>query len=199
MTMAELFQFTSGSSSQGSPSVMAKKLQLPNLLSGSRLLLTPVSLYFIYYDAWLIAALTLLLAVLTDLLDGFFARRWQQTSALGGLLDHSSDALFISVTLAALAAQELVPWPLPLLVACAFIQYLLDSQALQGLSLRASRLGRYNGISYFILAGWLVIQRGLGIELLSDTILLAAGWCLVISTLASMLNRLLTLLRHRSS
>jgi phosphatidylglycerophosphate synthase len=197
--MVELFQFISGSSSQGSLRVTANKLQLPNLLSGSRVLLTPVSLYFIYRDAWLIAALTLLLAVLTDLLDGFFARRWQQTSALGGLLDHSSDALFISVTLAALAAQELVPWPLPLLVACAFIQYLLDSQTLQGLSLRASRLGRYNGISYFILAGWLIIQQSLGIELLSDTILLAAGWCLVISTLTSMLDRLLTLHRHRSS
>jgi hypothetical protein len=67
------------------------------------------------------------------------------------------------------------------------------------LSLRASRLGRYNGISYFILAGWLIIQQSLGIELLSDTILLAAGWCLVISTLTSMLDRLLTLHRHRSS
>ncbi|MFT6520102.1 MAG: phosphatidylglycerophosphate synthase [Candidatus Azotimanducaceae bacterium] len=197
--MMELFQLISGNPSQGSPRVTASKRQLPNLLSGSRVLLTPVSLYFIYRDAWVIAALTLLFAILTDLLDGFFARRWQQTSALGGLLDHSSDALFISVTLAALAAQELVPWPLPLLVACAFIQYLLDSQALQGLSLRASRLGRYNGICYFVLAGWLVIQRGLGIELLSDTILLVAGWCLVISTLASMADRLLTLHWHRSS
>jgi len=178
--------------------VTAKKLQLPNLLSGSRLLLMPVSLYCIYNDAWLSAAVTLLLAVATDLLDGFLARRWQQTSTWGGLLDHSSDALFISATLAALAAFELVPWPLPLLVAGAFMQYLLDSHALQGLSLRTSRLGRYNGIAYFILAGWLIIQRGFSIELLSEASLLAIGWCLVVTTLASMLDRLLTLLRQRS-
>lgn len=175
-----------------------KKLQLPNLLSGSRLLLTPISLYCIYSDAWFVATLTLLLAVTTDLLDGFLARRWQQTSVWGGLLDHSSDALFISFTLAALAANGLVPWPLPLLVAGAFFQYLLDSQALRGLSLRASHLGRYNGIAYFILAGWLITQRGLGVALLSEAALMAIGWCLVVTTLASMLDRLLTLLQHRS-
>ena len=176
----------------------SNRLQLPNLLSGSRLLLMPVSLYCIYNDAWLAATLTLLLAVFTDLLDGFFARRWQQTSTWGGLLDHSSDALFISVTLASLAAVGLVPWPLPMLVASAFFQYLIDSEALQGRSLRASRLGRYNGIAYFILAGWLIIQRGLGVELISEESLLTIGWCLVITTLTSMLDRLLTLLRYRS-
>jgi phosphatidylglycerophosphate synthase len=177
--------------------VTANKRQLPNLLSSSRLLLTPLSVYCIYSDAWLAATLTLVLAIITDLLDGFLARRWQQTSAWGGLLDHSSDAVFISLTLAALASIELVPWLLPMLVAGAFIQYLLDSNALQGLSLRTSRLGRYNGIAYFILAGWLIIQRGIGIELLSEPYLLAIGWCLVITTLASMLDRLLTLRRHR--
>jgi hypothetical protein len=99
------------------------------------------------------------------------------------------------VTLAALAAVGLVPWPLPMLVASAFFQYLIDSEALQGRSLRASRLGRYNGIAYFILAGWLIVQRGLGVELISEQSLLAVGWCLVITTLTSMFDRLLTLLR----
>jgi cardiolipin synthase len=178
--------------------VSANKMQLPNVLSGSRLLLTPVSLYCICVDAWLAATLILLLAVLTDMLDGFLARRWQQTSALGGILDHSSDALFISITLAALAAHGLVPWALPLLAASAFIQYLLDSNALKGMSLRTSRLGRYNGIAYFVLAGWLIIQRGIDVSLLSDAALMVIGWCLVASTLTSMLDRLLTLFRQRA-
>lgn len=51
--------------------------------------------------------------------------------------------------LAALVARGEVPWPLPGLVALAFVQYVIDSRADRGARLRASVLGRWNGIAYF--------------------------------------------------
>ena len=45
----------------------------------------------------------------------------------------------------------MAPLVLPGLVAAAFVQYTLDSRALAGQRLRASALGRWNGIAYFVL------------------------------------------------
>ncbi|MDP5059715.1 MAG: CDP-alcohol phosphatidyltransferase family protein [Pseudomonadales bacterium] len=170
---------------------------LPNLLSGSRLLLAPVSFLLIYQQHWVPAALVLLTAVLTDILDGHLARRLRVSSTLGGLLDHSSDAVFVSVTLAALASQQVITWLLPLLVISAFSQYLLDSNALRGQPLRASQLGRYNGIAYFVLAGWPVLQYALDLPLLADAWFGWIAWILVASTLASMFLRAQALLQLR--
>jgi len=175
-----------------------EKLQIPNLLSGSRLALAPVSFYCIDTRMWLAAAIIVLVAVLTDLLDGYLARRLNLQSRWGGLLDHSSDAIFVSVTLAALAIQDLVAWLLPILVISAFLQYVLDSKVIQGQTLRASLLGRYNGIAYFVLAGWPVMQNGLNLHPIDDSWFIWVSWVLILSTVASMVDRLLALNRARS-
>ncbi len=64
---------------------------IPNCLSASRLVLVPVLLYLAYYghgDAFLIL---LAGSLLTDGLDGYLARRWNQTSELGARLDSWGD------------------------------------------------------------------------------------------------------------
>jgi len=146
---------------------------------------------------WVTAALLFSLAVITDLVDGPVARRFQHESSLGGLLDHTTDAAFVSVNLAALACVGLTNALLPLLVAAAFIQYLLDSQALAGASLNTSWLGKNNGIAYFVLVGIAVIRNAFELHWPSDDWIIFGGWLLVASTLISMLDRLLALLRAR--
>ena len=173
--------------------LLTDKIQLPNILSISRLVLAPLAFFLIEGLLWRAAALIILLAVLTDLLDGFLARRLQLESRWGGLLDHSSDAVFVAVVLAALASQHLVSWILPPLVLGAFLQYALDSNVIRGEALIASLLGRYNGIAYFVLAGWPVLQKGLNLHLLDDSWFFWASWGLIASTLLSMLDRLLAL------
>jgi len=81
--------------------LLMKIFHIPNLLSGSRLALAPLAFYLIDNLMWRAAAILVLVAVLTDLLDGYLARRLQLESHWGGLLDHSSDAFFVTVTLAA--------------------------------------------------------------------------------------------------
>ncbi len=170
-----------------------------NALTALRLLLIAPVVWCIHIADFNGAAAIFVLAVVTDLADGPVARARNEVSALGGLFDHSVDALFVAAGLFALAlfspALE-VPWILPVLVLLSFTQYALDSKVLAGRALRASQLGRYNGIGYFVLLGTAVIGAvvfpavGLGLELLA-VLLTIFGWLLVVTTLLSMLDRLL--------
>ena len=137
------------------------------------------------------------LAVATDLLDGRVARHFGESSALGGLLDHLTDAAFVSLGLAALALRGEAPGLLPALVALAFLQYTLDSRVIRGHALVASALGRWNGIAYFVPIGTVVVRDALALDWPRPTLVRGLGWLLVASTLLSMADRALALRRAR--
>jgi phosphatidylglycerophosphate synthase len=134
-------------------------------------------------------------AALSDLADGRIARRFGEASPLGGLLDHASDALCVTAGLGALVAAGEVPLPLPWLVAAAFLQYVVDSRVAGSEGLRASPLGRWNGIAYFVLVGIPVVRDALGLAWPGLALVRALGWVLVASTLVSMADRALALRR----
>jgi cardiolipin synthase len=85
-------------------------LTIPNLLSFGRLLGVP-------YFFWLIvgphadglALVVLVISGATDWLDGYLARRLQQFSRLGELLDPLADRLYILAALGALYIRDLLP------------------------------------------------------------------------------------------
>ena len=88
----------------------SRVLTVPNLLSFLRLALVPVFLILLVRgeDAW--ALLVLAVASLTDYLDGVIARRFNQITRLGQLLDPAADRLYIFAALIGLAWRDLVPW-----------------------------------------------------------------------------------------
>lgn len=175
------------------------KFNLPNFLSVSRALLAPLAVYLIIHSDWQPMAWILVIAIVTDLADGQIARRWKQTSPLGGFLDHGSDALLVTSMLAAEAYVGYVTPLLPILVIAAFSQYTWDSKALLGQPLRASKLGRYNGIFYFVVAGFPILQPVVGLEVLTQQQILVFSWVMVTTTLASMADRAYALYRTRKN
>ena len=166
-----------------------------NALTALRLVCGPLLVLALLERAALAAALLFWVAVATDLLDGRVARRFGESSALGGFLDHVTDAAFVSLGLAALVLRGEAPWLLPLLVALAFLQYTLDSRVIEGGALRASALGRWNGIAYFVPVGTVVVRDALGLAWPGRGLVLALGWLLVATTLLSMTDRALALRR----
>ena len=164
-----------------------------NLLTGIRLLSLPPCAWAIASGRWSLAAGIFVLAIVTDLADGPVARRFDHASPLGGLLDHATDALFVSLNLAALAWIGMINAWLPPLIVLAFIQYMLDSRALAGAVLRTSRLGKLNGIAYFVLLGMPVISNALSWSWPPDSWIAALAWLLTATTLASMAERALVL------
>ena len=91
---------------------------LPNALSVLRLLGVPLFLWLLLgpeADGWAVAVL--MVAGITDWVDGKLARWLNQCSRLGALLDPAADRLYIVSTLVALALREIVPlWLVVLLV-----------------------------------------------------------------------------------
>lgn len=161
-----------------------------NGLSAARLLSALPCVYAAAISNWGVAAAAFFFAVLTDMIDGPLARRRGEASRTGGLIDHSADALFCIAVLAALASTGVYPIVLPFLVAAAFVQYVADSRVIAGKELRASRIGRYNGIAYFVLAGAPIVRNLMGWSWPSDTVLQAIGWVFVATTAVSMIDRL---------
>ena len=154
-----------------------------NGLTLLRLLSAPVAALAILNRAHGSALFLFVFAVVSDLADGRLARSRGEESVLGGVFDHTSDAIFVSAGLAACAWHGLVPMVLPGLILLAFAQYALDSRVVAGRPLRASWIGRYNGIAYFVLLGIPVVRDGLALGWPPAGWLTLAGWALVVSTL----------------
>jgi CDP-diacylglycerol--glycerol-3-phosphate 3-phosphatidyltransferase len=74
-------------------------MNLPNILSVSRILfLVPIIIFF-ENDFYIFSVATFIVAAFTDLLDGYFARKHNQSSDSGALLDLLADKLFVSILL----------------------------------------------------------------------------------------------------
>lgn len=169
-----------------------------NAITAIRLLSVPFMVRALLAGRFGLACLLFWLAVVTDVVDGRLARARGETTHFGGLLDHASDACFVVASLAALAAGGRLTWLLPIVVAIAFAQYVLDSRWLAGFPLRASRIGRWNGILYFVPVGIVVSREALGWVEPADHVVAALAWALVASTLISIADRAVGLVRVRS-
>lgn len=90
--------------------VSSRVLTVPNVLSLVRLLLIPVFLVLLVTQQYLWALVTLVVSSVTDFVDGYVARRFDQVSRLGQLLDPAADRLFIFSTLVGLAIRGFLPW-----------------------------------------------------------------------------------------
>ena len=71
-----------------------KEIQtIPNLLSIFRILLLPIYLYFVLRQSFYVAGTIIVVSGLSDYLDGVIARRYNQVTDLGKVLDPFADKL----------------------------------------------------------------------------------------------------------
>ena len=90
---------------------------VPNALSMVRLLGVPVFLWLVLVpeaDGWALGLL--LLSGVSDWLDGYLARKLDQRTSLGELLDPVADRLYILAVVVGLAMRDIIPWWLALLL-----------------------------------------------------------------------------------
>lgn len=89
------------------------KFTIPNILTLLRIALIPVFVICYYLplsSAHVIAAVVFALAGFTDWLDGYLARRWQETSAFGAFLDPVADKLMVAATLVLIVDTNPTPY-----------------------------------------------------------------------------------------
>src|SRR5260221_9971812 len=96
------------------PAKQPKSLSLPNILTYARIAAIPVVVGCVFWESildgpmWLrwVALAVFIAAGVTDYLDGYYARIWDQQSAFGRMLDPIADKLLVASCLLMLAADN---------------------------------------------------------------------------------------------
>lgn len=116
-----------------------------------RLVFIPAVIICLYFPGRLgsfLAALFFGLAAITDLLDGFYARRYKVVTPLGKLLDPLVDKLLVSATMIMLLTLNRIPaWIVMLIIAREMaVTGLRGIAVIEGKVIEASSLGKYKTI-----------------------------------------------------
>ena len=86
---------------------------VPNVLTVFRMVLIPVFVSLLFYQRFILALCVFVLAGVTDGLDGLLARRFDQRSQLGTILDPIADKLMLVTSFVVLSMRGVFPQPLP--------------------------------------------------------------------------------------
>lgn len=123
-------------------------MNLPNYLTFGRILMVPILVVVLMTRATnheIIGVLVFWIASLTDLLDGYLARRWEQVTTLGKLLDPLADKLLVSGALISLVELGLAPaWMTFVILAREMaVTELRGMASAEGVTIQAERLGKW--------------------------------------------------------
>jgi CDP-diacylglycerol--glycerol-3-phosphate 3-phosphatidyltransferase len=110
-------------------------------------------------NEWMALAIFLIAAV-TDLLDGYLARKWGQVTTIGTLLDPIADKLLISAALISLVQVHAVPgWMVILVVGREFaISGLRSIAAVEGYTIKASDMGKTKMVAQVTAISFLLLS-----------------------------------------
>lgn len=123
-------------------------MSLPNGVTVIRILAIPVILLLLFTIGrtfQIITAIVFLLVALTDMLDGYFARRRKMVTTLGKFLDPLADKLLIVTALIALISARGVPlWMVIVIVGREIAVTGLRGIAMsEGIVISSSMMGKY--------------------------------------------------------
>jgi len=127
-------------------------LNLPTWLTVSRIFLVPVVMVVILTKNEHIGVFVFLAACLTDFLDGYLARKRNEETTLGKLLDPIADKLLMSAAFISLVEVGVAPaWMVVIVVGREFAVTGLRSIAIsQGIAIAASPWGKYKTVSQVV-------------------------------------------------
>src|ERR1041384_8761075 len=135
-------------------------MNLPNGLTLIRIFLVPllVAVLLTKYNV-LVAAAIFLAASLTDLLDGYFARKRGQITTLGTLLDPVADKLLVSSAFISLVQLQLVPaWMVVIIIGREFaVTGLRSIASSQGFTIDASQFGKIKMVAQVAAITFLIL------------------------------------------
>ena len=147
-------------------------MNLPNTLTISRIFLVPLLVVVLltpFSESFgvprhILGVTLFLAAALTDFLDGYFARRRNQVSKLGQLLDPLADKLLISAALIALVDNHLAPaWAVVIIIGREFaVTGLRSIAATDGVVIAASRMGKLKMAAQVFAVSLLIVSSTSG-------------------------------------
>lgn len=146
-------------------------MNLPIALTLVRIVLVPLVMVFLISServSVLIAAVIFVAASLTDWLDGRIARRMNQVTKLGTLLDPVADKLLVAAAFVSLVQVDMVPaWMAVVIIGRELAVTGLRGVALSmGIVVPASTLGKWKTVSQYVAVTVLILEKGVPSEFL---------------------------------
>ena len=144
-------------------------MNIPIALTLVRIVLVPLVIVFLISSERvhvLIAAVIFLAASLTDWLDGAIARRTNQVTRLGTMLDPVADKLLVAAALVSLVQVDMVPaWMALVIIGRELAVTGLRGVALSmGVVVPASRLGKWKTVTQYVALTLLILEKGVPAE-----------------------------------
>ncbi len=129
-------------------------MNTPNKLTLLRVVMIPVFMAFYMYIPWpnFFATVIFVLAFLTDMLDGYLARKNNQVSNFGKIMDPLADKVLVAAAMVLLTASGVInPWVTVLVLAREFaVSGIRIAAAAEGNVVAASKWGKLKTIWQFI-------------------------------------------------
>ncbi len=145
-------------------------MNTPNKLTLLRVIMIPVFMVFYMYTEWnLLTTIIFVLAFLTDMLDGYLARKNNQVSNFGKIMDPLADKVLVAAAMVLLTAEGVVnPWITILVLAREFaVSGIRIAAAAEGNVVAASWWGKIKTIEQFIAISFaLLLGKNLFVDIL---------------------------------
>ena len=144
------------------PRLLSRIYTISNVLTFSRLLASPLMVYTLSHKQWLMSAILFVGAAVSDTLDGYLARKFNEPTILGTYLDPLADKVFFTSCFFTLWFVQFPSLPIPYWFVGVVVtrEVLLLFGALYAL-LRAPRIpveptqgGKLTTVGYCLLIGW---------------------------------------------
>ena len=140
-------------------------MNLPNILSISRILLLIPIIFFFELGWYLFSTFVFVIAAITDFLDGYFARKNNQASDMGAFLDLLADKLFVSILLiwitynlnniAILISSILI---ISREISISYLRLYLLSISREIKEIKSDKIGKYKTASQMIGLGFILVS-----------------------------------------
>lgn len=147
---------------------MSIKHHIPNALTLFRYACVPLLLMIWPLSTWAAFAVVLL-ACISDFLDGYLARLWKVESALGRLLDPNADKLIVATALILLCTSNDAPVVAVVLILCRelFVSALRESMAERQIIIHVSQMAKWKTATQMIAVLVLMLGATLNQEIIS--------------------------------
>ena len=184
-------------------------MNVASWLTVSRLFLMPPAILPVslgWGNGWLVSAAITVVAGLTDIFDGFLARRMERISSLGINLDLLSDKVFVGAMLVFLAWQDIIPaWMPAVVIAREVAVSLVRLVRFRGQPPASDAWGKAKTAVSFVAIVWVLLWgdrqtvgylAGVGVPSLLSSALALAPWVMALAVILTVVSGANYLVRY---
>ena len=142
------------------------KLKIPNILTIGRILITPLFIILLFYDhpyakSW--ALFIFVTAMLTDIFDGYYARKYNLVTDYGRFLDPLADKVMVLSALISFAVMDVIPfWMVSLIIfRDVFVTGLRMAMSSKNKTMVTSKIAKRKTLSQVLIIIFILFNIGL--------------------------------------